>query len=398
MMKKITIVGVGHAGIRILDKLAQITDISEEMSLVAVDTDAASLSGIASTCIKKIEAGFNWSDGQGCGGDLLRGERCIGLVREPILNELENADAMIFVGGVGGGTASGGLPLLHRAVMRLRKPLIVMAATPFSFEGAQCHNNAETALRELNAADVLLQVNNDLLYASIPHDTPAKAAFAAADESLARALSGLCQMLRTEPLIPAGYPNLRSLISRKRATAGIGVAHHQNALDPDRFLNLLNDLTLSPLLGGSRFLKEANAVLCVMTGGNTVSIGEMRKALDNIKVYFSPTASLVTGVHLDESLKDEVQFTVIALKFDPSAMAAAEGKRRNETTVSRTATRIRSHMPIRTSLNFQEQPELPLQELTRGVFTNAPLTLTDGTDLDIPTYQRLNIQIEQSRP
>lgn len=398
MSKKITVIGVGNAGVRVIDALAQMCPFEPDTVLIAVDTDAASLNAMRSEQVRRIEAGFNWTQGQGCGGDLIRGERCIGLVRDTLVTAAEAADVVILAGGVGGGTASGGLPLLHRAMIRLRKPVIILAETPFSFEGDPRHANARTALKELEGADVLLPVSNDLLFSSIPYDTPAPEAFQAADHSVARALSGLCQMLRTQPLIPAGYPNLRSLLIGKRAEAGIGVAYNNNPIDPDRLHTLLTDLVSSPLLGGSRFLREASALLCVMTGSSEISIGEMRKALDSIKVYFPPQVSLVTGVHLDPSMKDELQMTVIALKYDPAALAAAEGKRRNENTVSITQTRLQEQLPIRssTSLSF-EQSELPLQELTRGVFTNAPLTLVEGSDLDIPTYQRLNVQIEQGR-
>lgn len=397
MMKKITVVGFGNAGIRILDHLAQRAEGVEGLNLVAVDTDAETLGAVRSPNVKKIEAAFNWTEGHGTGGSLLSGERCVAEIRDSVLKEIDPADAVVLIGGVGGGTASGGLPLLRRALLRQRKPVIVLAMTPFSFEGEQCHTNAITAIQDLSKADVLLQISGDLLFASIPHDTPAKTAFAAADESLAMAAYGVCRMLQTDPLIPAGYPNLKALLSGKRAAAGVGVAFDRNPLDPDRFLNLFHDIALSPLLGGPEFLKQANAVLCILTGGTELSIGEVRKAFDNLRVYFSPEASMVTGITTDEKLGDNIQLTVIALRYDKNAAAAMEGRRRAETSVTRTAARMRAQRPIVTRSTVNEQPELPLQELSRGIFGNAPITPFDGADLDFPTYQRQHVLIEPGR-
>ncbi len=387
----IALVGIGHAGLRVLDEVAQKLTPSSSTLLIGIDSDSQSLKSVDASKINLLSVGLDWTQGLGTGGDLLRGERCAAQVRDQLLALVENADVVILTGGIGGGMASGGLPLIYRAMIRTRKPLIMMPTLPFKFEGQQRHINAKTALTELSGADVLLPISNDLLFSSVPHDIPAKEAFQMADQCVADAIMGIFNLFLSDPLIPAGYANLKNLIAGKRATAGIGVAITHNTLNPDCFPELLMDMVNSPLLGGARFLKEANALLCVMTASSDISIGEMRKALDNLKSHFSTQAVVVNGLHVNPDFKDTAQLTVIALKFDP--VAIAETVNRNETVVTKTASRLRQLPPIQSSL-FPEQPELPLQELTRGIFSSAPITLIEGQDFDIPTYQRFAVKID----
>lgn len=390
----IALIGVGHAGIRVLNEISNLILNNDAIHLIAIDSDAQSLKSVTSSHIKIVETGFDWTDGLGTGGDLLRGERCAAQVRDSLLNMMDTMDVVILTGGIGGGMASGGLPLFYRAMIRMRKPLIIIPTIPFKFEGQQRHINAKTALNELKGADVLLPVANDLLFSSVSHDLPAQEAFKLADRCVAEAINGIFNLFLSDPLIPAGYANLKNLIAGKRASAGIGVAITHNTLNVDCFTELLGDMVNSPLLGGPRFLKEADALLCIMTASSDISIGEMRKALDNLKSHFSTNATIVNGLHVNPEYKNTAQLTVIALKFDPGAIA--EKINRNETAVTKTAARLRQQVPIHSGTIFNEQPELPLQELTRGIFSNAPLTLIEGQDFDIPTYQRFSIQIDQA--
>ncbi len=383
---KVTVLGIGKAGVKIAAILHS-TPESAWLKIGAADTDSASLDD--AKIPDSFPVGFEWTHGIGTGGDVIRGERAFAHPSKHKVEEFfSGSSLLIVVCGFGGGTATGGSPVLARHAKKLKVPTLFIVTTPFGFEGHSRRNTAENGIRMLiQDADVVMPVPNDILYGTLPHDTPSLTAFAKADAEVARAVLGIAGLLRCRNMLSGDFSDMRSLLHERKSTCGVGIGCSEPSDGENRSLAAAERLIKSPLLGGTDQIRKAKAVIISVTGGPELSIGEMKQSLEALQKYAAPDARIVAGANTDPAYASKLQLTMITIhteaEFETTTGFAAKPK--NESARER-----KLHQK-------GEQLPLPLQTFSKGIFTNTTKNLVFGEDIDFPTYQRQNHIIDKGK-
>ena len=390
--EKITVIGIGRAGVKIIDTMTRINATSR-LHMVAIDTDKDSLDNCAVS--EKILADSGWRHGAGCGGDVIKGQRSLARERGRLAEMLKDTTLLIVTGGLGGGTATGGVPIISSVASDKNIPAVYMMTLPFSFEGHSKLRTAEDGVKELlPTADILMCLPNDLLFSAIEANTPADEAFLHADIEMARAILAVTEIFRCKTMLSADFSSFRSVLHRRRSVCcfGIGTAMASDGLN--RCHIALERMLQSPLMGGTDQLKTANAVILIMTGGKDMQLSEMKKALEVAESFIPSTTRVIVGANTDEAYADTIQITAISVRYDKADPAAPEPQ--PEKTFARAATPLSTANRENTSGgDLFEQAELPLQNISKGIFVNSTPFIYNGEDFDIPTFQRKMIIIDK---
>lgn len=389
-IEKISVLGIGKAGVRIADTLFKLSE-SAWLNIGIADTDKNSLSGGPSV-INVYEMGFEWTQGLGCGGDVLKGERAF--AHHSSKNRLENfftgATMAIIVGGMGGGTATGGASVLARMLRKIKVPSVFLFSIPFSFEGHSRRNIAENGTKMLTQdADVVISIPNDILLSSLPADTSAEDAFRKADSEIARGILGIAEIARCKNLLSADFSELKNVLNRRKNTCSIGLGMASSSEGLHRSFIALERALSSPLLGGAEQLKSADGAIITITGGNDLNIGEVRQSLESVERYIRREAKLITGANIDSAYGDKIQITIVTIHYDNSSETSPEHEF--------TKNNFSAQPDVVPVVDLPIQGELALMSISKGIFTNTSKNVLFGEDLDIPTFQRKGIHLDRGK-
>jgi cell division protein FtsZ len=390
---KTTVIGLGGAGCKIATRLSAF-EAAKWLQLAVMDTDANALA--SSEPLKAFPLGSQWSYSEGCGGDCIKGERSVSSVRNEIKEYIQTSSLLLVVGGMGGGCCSGGAPVLARVAGECGVPAIFVVTTPFMFEGQVKRETAENGINQLLVdADIVLPVPNDILFTSIPADSPAREAFKKSDESLAEAVFGIAEIMRCDKLLSADFADLREMVFKKQSVCNIGTGAASED-DADRCSAAVGNLLSSPLLGGAETLKKADAMLVTVVGGDDFTIGEMKQTLDMVRNLSGDQTIITAGVNSDPARRGKLLVTVVAVQCDDlrgkrEAMIFAPSQ-----TSSLTGVPSENDSPPDDGSDMF-QPEWVFQSPNRGYFSKtAPNPVkVDDDDVDVPTFQRKNITIDK---
>ncbi len=397
ILEKVKVIGLGSAGVKIVDKLASHQE-SSWLEIAAVDTDTMSID--KASLKNKFIVGEEWTKGLGCGGNIIKGERAIAHKSNIAVKDfISDASLLIIVGGFGGGTATGGVPAVARFAKDKNIPVILIVTVPFSFEGHSKREIAETQIINLMRTPyTVVPIPNDLLYSTLPASTPFEKAFDEANIEVARAVLGIAELLRCNSSIAVDLCDFHNIITKAKAECGIGIGVAAKMPGKDSTQEALDDLLDSPLLGGRQRLKNADALIISLTGGTDLTIGEMKYALDIITEMAGGKTEIAVGANTDPAYNGKIQLTVIPISYDKAASPAVPegaqtyhgvGKQLSHTSIIR---QIRS-----LKKQDEDQMELPLGTTSRGIFTSTMQTIIEGQDMDIPTFQRKDIHIDKGR-
>ena len=390
---KITVLGIGGAGVKIAKALSKIKG-ADWLNIGVADADIASIndSGLENA----FPVGIDWTQGIGCGGDAARGERAFAHKSQKDIEDFILGSSLLLVtGGFGGGSATGGGPVLARlATKRLKIPTIFIVTTPFAFEGRARHDVSEEGLKMLLAdADVMIPIPNDILLTSLKADTPIDKAFLEANVSVAAAILGVAEIMRCGNLMSTDFADLKELLGGKKSLCNIalGVSDKDNL--EDRCSDAVTKLIQSPLLGGKDTLKAAHAMVITVIGGDDFQIGEMKQTLEAVRNLSGENTRIIVGANTDPAYTGKVFVTVIAIEYDkhtpqiPDRTFPTPRKRRNRV--------VRKAEPLITGELFQA--ELGFQQTSRGHFGKTTQNIVNGEDLDIPPFQRQNITLDKGQ-
>ena len=310
---KVIVIGLGHSGCRTINCLSQL-DNATWLHTIAFDTSRESLNDC--NCQQKILVAEDWHNGQGCGGDIMKGQRALAHERKRIREIISDAALVIVTGGLGGGTATGGMPVFASEAAKLSIPSIFVVTMPFSFEGLQKKNAADKGVAELlPIANIVIPLPNDLLFSTLAADIPAEEAFFKASTEVAATLLGLAEIMRCKSLFAADLPDFKSIVERRKGVCAVGVGKADDKAALDRCHLALEDMLNSPFMGGVKMLKEADAVLLILVGGSDLQLGEMKRMLENAEKFINSEAKLVVGSKIDQSYNGRVQLTAVAMKL-----------------------------------------------------------------------------------
>lgn len=385
---KVMVLGLGGAGGRVVDTLSTIPE-SAGLLLAVFDTDRNALERLTSLPEEcKILCDTQWLLGQGAGGDPIKGQRALSRESARLQGALNQADLVMIVGGLGGGTATGGAGVAARLAKNMGKSAVLLMEMPFAFEGYGRSKCAEDGLRELLAlSDTVLGIPNDLLFSVLPAETAFAEAFRMADIEFARTVIGLIDVLQPGNLLSANVGDLASILRSRKSYAAIGVGAGLEATAAESCNQALNKLADSPFLGGAAKLKDADAVVINLTGGEALTLADVKRTLENAGSMTGMPAKTVIGANIRPGLGSQVHLTAIAVKYDEREAAAAQISEK-----SKPAARKRKNTAKDTSLPVQQT--LPLTIASCGIFEGKPGTVIDGVNFDIPAFVRRQVPID----
>lgn len=391
--KELAILGIGGAGCRVLRLLAG-NPLAASLRLLAVDTDKKSLEGLNLPENSKLLAGVSWRNGYGCGGSVLDGQRALARERSNLENLLAGTSMLLVVGGLGGGTASGGVSVLLSVARKLEIPAMFLMMLPFTLEGHSKRKIAEDTMKNelLDLADAVLCLPNDLLFSILDSTTPLDEAFLLSDKEFSRTILALSAVLRHGNLLAADFSNFVTLLKRKKSYCSIGFGLVESTDVNARVEGAMEQLLLSPLLGGSDKFKDADAVIFSLLGGPELSIGETKAALELAGRYVKSKTELIVGAATAEEWRGMLQLTAITIKFDTESQTV-EAIRQDTSNMARRNRNKRANDEDTTQLEFLSL----FESCSKGIMEKTEAVFWDGEDLDIPTFKRRNAVIETGK-
>src|SRR5712691_1563549 len=314
----IKVVGVGGGGVNAVNRM--IESGLRGVEFIAVNTDAQTL--LMSDADVKLDIGRETTRGLGAGSDPEVGRRAGEEHRQEIEEILKGSDMVFITAGEGGGTGTGGAPIIAELARKAGALTIGVVTRPFGFEGRKRATQADLGISELKkAVDTLIVVPNDrLLQVSDPH-TPIVDAFRMADQVLYQGVDGITSLITTPGLINLDFADVKSVMTGAgSALMGIGHASGEN-----RAVDAAKSAISSPLLESS--IDGAKGVLLSIAGPTDLSLHEVNTAADHITRVAHPDANIIFGAVVDDALGDEVRVTVVAAGFDKITPSSAEVSR-----------------------------------------------------------------------
>ncbi len=429
---RIKILGLGSAGANALDRIQ--LDGAEAFELVAINTDAQSLTG--SVAGEKLQIGASITRGLGAGGDPDLGHQAAQESAAEIRALINGADMIFLCVGLGGGTGSGAAPLIASYAREQNALLVVFATLPFSFEGKRRMGQAQealTALQEL--ADVVICFENDRMGDAVSPRAAIQEAFAVADQTISQSVRAIALMVGRRGLLHVGFDELATALRRQssRCVFGFGEAEGDN-----RAHVALERALKSTLMDRGRMLTDAHHVLVNVAGGPDLTLNEVQILMEEFNRYISDHTQILFGTAVDPRMGDRLAVTILSsLEADPAAAAApmltmavrriepeppaavepaprevsvslelpAESLGANPeesiapesdpvlvpVAVTRPQPRPTAAQAV-TAKREVRQEQMQFEPVTRGRFEKSEPTIVDGQDLDVPTFLRRNVR------
>ena len=321
----IKVVGIGGGGVNAVNRM--IEGGLRGVEFIAVNTDAQTL--LMSDAEVKLDIGRETTRGLGAGSDPEVGRRAVEEHRDEIEEILKGADMVFVTAGEGGGTGTGGAPIVAEIARTLDALTIGVVTRPFGFEGRLRATQADLGIAELKkAVDTLIVVPNDRLLQVSDPSTPMIDAFRTADQVLFQGVDGITSLITTPGLINLDFADVRSVMTGAgSALMGIGQGSGE-----DRAEEAARSAISSPLLESS--IEGARGLLLSVAGPTGLTLHEVNKAADAITRVAHPDANIIFGAVIDDALGEEIRVTVIAAGFDKT-LAAATTSRFAESRLSR---------------------------------------------------------------
>lgn len=303
----IKVVGVGGGGVNAVNRM--IESNIKGVEYIAVNTDAQAL--LLSDADVKLDVGRELTRGLGAGADPEIGRRAAEDHATEIEESLTGADLVFVTAGEGGGTGTGGAPVVARIAKSIGALTIGVVTTPFGFEARRRREQAEAGVERLRAeVDTLIVVPNDRLLQLADPTISVTEAFAIADEVLLAGVQGITNLITNPGLINLDFADVRSVM-HGAGTSLMGVGSARGA---ERAIKATEMAIASPML--DQTINGAHGVLLSFQGGSNLSIMEVNEAASLISDVIHPEANFIWGMGIDDTLGDEVRVTVIAAGFD----------------------------------------------------------------------------------
>jgi cell division protein FtsZ len=314
----IKVVGIGGGGVNAVNRM--IEEGLKGVEFIAINTDAQAL--LMSDADVKLDVGRELTRGLGAGANPDIGSKAAEDHREEIEEVLKGADMVFVTAGEGGGTGTGGAPVVANVARSLGALTIGVVTRPFGFEGKRRAAQADLGIDRLrDEVDTLIVIPNDRLLSISDRHVSVLDAFKAADQVLLSGVQGITDLITTPGLINLDFADVKSVMSGAgSALMGIG-----SARGDDRAVAAAEMAISSPLLEAS--IDGAHGVLLSIQGGSDLGLFEINEAAQLVANSAAPDANIIFGAVIDDALGDEVRVTVIAAGFDEAQAARARSTR-----------------------------------------------------------------------
>ncbi|HWF81440.1 MAG TPA: cell division protein FtsZ [Streptosporangiaceae bacterium] len=303
----IKVVGIGGGGVNAVNRM--IEEGLKGVEFIAINTDAQAL--LMSDADVKLDVGRDLTRGLGAGANPEVGAKAAEDHREEIEEVLKGADMVFVTAGEGGGTGTGGAPVVAQVARSLGALTIGVVTRPFGFEGKRRATQADAGIERLRSeVDTLIVIPNDRLLSISDRHVSVLDAFKAADQVLLSGVQGITDLITTPGLINLDFADVKSVMSGAgSALMGIG-----SSRGDDRAVAAAEMAISSPLLEAS--IDGAHGVLLSIQGGSDLGLFEINEAAQLVANSAAPDANIIFGAVIDDALGDEVRVTVIAAGFD----------------------------------------------------------------------------------
>ena len=312
----IKVVGIGGGGVNAVNRMIEVG--LKGVEFIAINTDAQAL--LMSDADVKLDIGRELTRGLGAGANPEVGAKAAEDHAEEIEEVIKGADMVFVTAGEGGGTGTGGAPVVARIARSLGALTIGVVTRPFAFEGRRRANSAEEGISQLREeVDTLIVIPNDRLLSISDRNVSVLDAFKQADQVLLQGVSGITDLITTPGLINLDFADVKSVMANAgSALMGIGSARGE-----DRAVAAAEMAVSSPLLEAS--IEGAHGVLLSIAGGSDLGLFEINEAAALVSQAAHAEANIIFGAVIDDALGDEVRVTVIAAGFDGGMPKRREG-------------------------------------------------------------------------
>jgi cell division protein FtsZ len=354
---RIKVIGIGGGGGNAVNRMIEAG--IEGIEFLVANTDLQALK--RSKAPIKIQLGSRLTKGLGAGANPGVGREAALEDTDKIIEVLEGADMVFVTTGLGGGTGTGGAPIIASLATELEALTVAVVTKPFLFEGRRRMQQAEHGLRELReCVDTVITIPNERLLHTVQKDSSLADSFAVADDVLRQAVQGISDLITVPGLINLDFADVKSIMQGMgMALMGAGRARGEN-----RAIEATQQAISSPLLEEAT-IQGAKGVLINITGGPDLTLYEVNIASTIIREAAHEDANIIFGAVIDEHMVDEMKITVIATGFGEEAVALAS------------AAGV-TNLPA-TSPRFVQRPT---DDLPR------PMMQGRSADLDVPTFIR----------
>jgi cell division protein FtsZ len=406
------IFGVGDTGLSVIQLLIQ-DGVSAE-ACVAVNTESPALD--ASAAHKKVRLETKRLRGLGSGGDPERGRQAAEERVEELQALCQEVDVVFIIGGLGGGSGTGIGPVLARLAKSAGSLVLAFVTLPFECEGTRRQSLAEEGLDELKAiADGVVCLPNQNIFKLIEENTTVLETFKITNRLLADGVQGLWRLLSFKGLIEIPLEEICGVLQDRHSESAFAVAE---ASGPGRSEQMLTKLFAHPMLEEGRAITDAEVVLVSLTGGTDLTITEVNRVMEQIKLRCE-SAQVLMGACIDEQYGNRLAATLITSKkplSEPLPTGRAEaldslllerkgtakpnsrflpppptlGPEQVQRLLSRQA---RGKSGPRKGSSRMRQTQLPLEIVSKGRFDKSEPTIHKGEDLDVPTYIRRGVPL-----
>ena len=303
----IKVTGVGGGGDNAINRMIEAG--LKGCEFVTVNTDAQAL--LMSDADVKLDIGRQLTRGLGAGSDPEVGRQAAEDHRDEIEEVLKGADMVFITSGEGGGTGTGGAPIVAEIARALGALTIAIVTRPFGFEGRRRAVQADAGIQALREkVDTLIVIPNDRLLDVADDRTSMLSAFRMADDVLFHGVQGITDLITTPGLINTDFADVR-MIMQNAGSALMGIGH---ATGDGRAVNAARAAINSPLLEAS--LEGARGLLLNVSGPSDLGLFEVNEAAEIVRETAHPDANIIFGAVIDDAMGDEVRITVIAAGFD----------------------------------------------------------------------------------
>ncbi len=368
----IKVVGVGGGGVNAVNRMIEAG--LKGVEFIAINTDAQQL--IMSDADVKLDIGRKTTRGLGAGAAPDVGKQAALDHVDEITEILRGADMVFITAGEGGGTGTGGAPVVAKIAKEIGALTVGVVTKPFSFEGKRRSAQAEAGIEELrNEVDTLIVIPNDRLLKISDRSITAIEAFKSADQVLLSGVQGITDLITTPGQINLDFADVKSVMSGAgSALMGIGSARGEN-----RAIRATELAIASPLLEAT--IDGAHGVLLSVAGGSDIGLFEINEAAELVDKYAHPDANIIFGTVIDDALGDEVRVTVIAAGFDGGEPRKVEIPVIDAASLKGEADPVPENDPLAVALDLDEK-----RPTARKPIVFEELMVDD--DIDVPDFMK----------
>ncbi|CAB4932583.1 unannotated protein [freshwater metagenome] len=370
----IKVVGVGGGGGKAVNRMIDVG--LKGVEFIAINTDTQDL--IMSDADVKLDIGRKITRGLGAGASPDVGKAAALDHIDEIEEALRGADMVFVTAGEGGGTGTGGAPVVAKIARDLGALTVGVVTRPFAFEGKIRAAQAEEGIEALRSeVDTLIVIPNDRLLAISDRNISFMDAFKSADQVLLSGVQGITELITQPGLINLDFADVKSIMAGAgSALMGIGSARGEN-----RAIRAAELAISSPLLEAS--IDGAMGVLLSIAGGSDLGLFEVNEACELVQAAADPTAKIIFGTVIDDALGDEVRITVIAAGFNGGEPRRIAMPVIDAASISGNANPVASNDPLAVALEHSDEPE------SGGTYRRVRFEeLVAEDELDVPDFMK----------